>query len=76
MKEQHTCVEFCFRLWKYTSEKHKKKGELLLKTRNHTAALPLQKAVLTTTTQYKANKIVYQEYVWNVMTPFIRILFL
>jgi len=77
MKEQHTCVIFCFKRWETASEMQKKKAELLLKTRNHTAALPVQKPVLTTSTQYKANQNVCQNiFFFNVMTLFIRNLFL
>jgi hypothetical protein len=79
MKEQHACVKFCFRLWETASEVQKNEAELLLKTRNHTAALTLQETALTTSTQYKATQIVYQEYVdlfWNSMTLLIRNLFL
>jgi len=63
MEEQHTCVKFCFKHWGTAPEMKKKKVELLLKTINHTAALPVQRSVLTTSTQYKANQIVCQEYV-------------
>jgi hypothetical protein len=73
MKEQHACVKFCFKFWETASEMQKNEAELLLKTRNHTAALPLQKPVLTTSTQYQVRQIVYQEYAdlfWNSMTLF------
>ena len=79
LKEQRACVKFCFKLWETASEMLKNEAELLLKTRNHTAALPLQKPVLTATTQYQAIQIVYQGYAdlfWNSVTLFIRNLFL
>ena len=79
MKEKYVCVKFCFKLWKTASQMQKNEVGLLLKTRKCTTALPLQKPVLTTSTQYKANQIVYQENVdlfQNMMTLSIRNLFL
>lgn len=63
MKEQHTCVKFCFKHWETPLELQKKKAELLLKTRNHIEALPVQRSVLTTSTQYKANQTECQKYI-------------
>jgi hypothetical protein len=79
LKEKHTCVKLCFKLRESASEMQEKKPELLLQPRNKRAALPVQKSLVTTPTQNKANQVVYQEYVdlfGSVTALFIGNLFL
>jgi hypothetical protein len=72
--EQYTCVKLWFELWEAAPEMQQKKPKLPLQPRNQTAAVPVQKPVLTTSTQNKASQVVCQEYVdlfWSITTLLI-----